>query len=300
MRIVYIAKHNSGGNDEEGSISYALEKMGHEVFKIHEKKVPIYRGKMHGDLLLFHKYQDLGRLSQFEMPKVCWFWDMVVFPNDGEMVERNQFRLKWLLNVIDAVDLVFMTDGDWAQANKSYGKLRILRQGHDERRIGIGRKDPTMTNDVLMTATRYSWGTGRREFVNWMHQTYIGRMTHVVEGKYGQQLADMMVNHGVVVAPEYPMTDLYWSNRVYLTLGYGGFLLHPVSRGLIDTFIDDTHVVYYEGREDLKNLVEYYLGHPQHRMAIAERGMEEIRQKHTYTHRCAELLSVVRRELGVS
>jgi hypothetical protein len=299
MKIVYIAKHNSGGNDEEGSISYALEKLGHEVFKIHESKVPIYRGKVHGDLLLMHKYQDVTRLPQFSMPKVCWFWDMVVFPNDGEMVERNQFRLKWLRNVIDSVDLVFMTDGDWLQSNKNCGKLHILRQGHDERRIGIGRREDNLRNDVLMTATRYGWGTGRREFVNWMYETYRGRMTHVVEGKYGQELADLMVNHGVVVAPEYPMTDLYWSNRVYLTLGYGGFLLHPVSAGLMESFQEMRHLTYYHDKHDLECRLEMYMKHPEARRHVAQQGMEEIRQRHTYTHRCVELLSVVKRELGV-
>ena len=38
MKIVYVAKHHSGDNDDEGAICYALEALGHEVVRFRENE----------------------------------------------------------------------------------------------------------------------------------------------------------------------------------------------------------------------------------------------------------------------
>lgn len=308
MKIVYIAKHHSGGNDEEGAITYALEQLGHTVDRRHEKKV-YGAPDIKGDLLLFHKWSDYGRLAEMRMPKVFWYFDLIN-SHDATLVERDNNRKEWMKNVLPIVDLGFCTDGDFVkvQCRQIPGnaftdffdaqKLYVLRQGFDERQLGIGRKQAYI-NDLLITAVRKGAGIKRMQFIESVVKDYSNRLTHQSHGVHGQNLADMIINHKIVIAPNYPISDNYWSNRVYLTMGYGGLILHPYSKALSESFMSGKHLFFYRTYGEMKDLIYRLMHNEDIRTLVVKQGEQEIRDNHLYVHRCEQMLSIVKQRLGV-
>jgi len=90
--------------------------------------------------------------------------------------------------------------------------------------------------------------------------------------------------------------------RVFETLGTGSLLvtnrLSPAS-GLEELFQDRRHLVLYENREHLLDLLHYYLEHEDEAERIAEAGHREVLARHTYDHRVEEIVcTVMARERG--
>jgi spore maturation protein CgeB len=69
---------------------------------------------------------------------------------------------------------------------------------------------------------------------------------------------------------------------LFETAGCGGFQiadLKPMSPSL---FEPEREVVTFQTRADLKEKVDFYLAHPQDRLAIAERAYNRAQKDHTY------------------
>jgi hypothetical protein len=75
----------------------------------------------------------------------------------------------------------------------------------------------------------------------------------------------------------------YWSNRVYLHLACGAFVLHPGVPGMEEFFTDGIHLAYYT--DDLFEKIDYYLSHENERREIARAGLELVRDRHTWDAR---------------
>ncbi len=296
MRIIYVAKHGSGGNDDEGAILHALRSLGHHVEPVRES-AQIHHARVRGDLLLFHKLSDLGLVKRAKVKvKVFWYFDLVEWP-DLSLAGRNKARMAWMKVMTPAVDLGFCTDGDWVAKDTS-GKLVWLTQGADERVIGRGVEKGTII-PVLFTGISKGGGTGRVEWVGQMRSRLGAMFTHVEKGVHGKDMADLVASSQVVVAPNSPVTDRYWSNRVYNALGFGAFLIHPWCSGLAEQYVNGKELFLYRSIDELQGLVESYLQLSSSREMIAERGMLRTKKEHTYRHRCVEMLKVIKERLGV-
>lgn len=302
MNIVYVAKHNSGDNDDEGAIAHALGQLGHTVVLIQEKeghKALDYKGW--ADFLLFHKWRDYKTLSVLAKHGVAcafWYFDLVD-SNDALLGNRSADRINWMGSVIPHCVAGFCTDGDWVLRDKT-GKLFHLMQGVDERTAGYG---VPYTETVVVPPIIFT-GSIRHGLVR---ENHIKRLSSVfgkdfgVVGNGGPQdrlhkkdLADLFASTKIVIAPDGPSTDNYWSNRVYLTLGHGGFLLHPFCARLADHYNPDELVMYHT-RAELEGLIRLYLENPVKRMTIRENGLNKTMTHHTYRHRCVDLLKIMAR-----
>lgn len=294
MKILYVGYHDYGCNDEEGAIAHALADLGHEVIRLHERDGR-RACEVQADLCLCHKWLDLEAMRAVRVPKVCWYFDLVSFP-ERSLARRNAERAAWALQVEDVADLLFMTDGDWVAARNS-PKVRWLPQGADGRVAGAGwTKEQDIP--VLFTGTA-NGGTGRESFVAEMREKYGPAFYHVTKGAHGRTLADLIARSKIVVAPDAPVTDRYWSNRVYLTLGFGGFLLHPFSEGLAAQYTPEGHLDMYRSRDQLHRMIDYYLPRPEDRAAIASDGLRHTLNAHTYRHRVEQMMAVVKERLGL-
>ena len=85
----------------------------------------------------------------------------------------------------------------------------------------------------------------------------------------------------------------YWSNRVYVVLAAGGFLLTPRVTGLDAQFTDGKHLVMHDGGDDLFRKIEKWLKRPRDRARIAQNGHREVHRNHTYLHRTVELMTTI-------
>ena len=322
MRIIYIAKHEAVGNEDEFAVAYALRELGHEVVEIQEDTVSGMRGtrvkgdEVSADLLLFHKWSDTAVMDRFKMRKVFWYFDLVDYPKDPSLLFRNNRRKRWMNEVLPHVDLGFCTDGEWVERAytsggatwENYKKLVWLPQGFDSRLVQYYRNDQNLYRDspgeyqrgypILFTGIGRLGGKERASFVTEMQGRYGDKFQHVESGLHGKNLSDAVCRSQIIVAPDSPISSKYWSNRVYLTLGLGGFLLHPYCENLSKDYLHGEDLVYYGNRDQLHQMIGEYLRIPEECSWIADSGRRKTLQHHTYTHRCARLLEIVKERLS--
>ncbi len=85
--------------------------------------------------------------------------------------------------------------------------------------------------------------------------------------------------------------DLYFSNRTWLTLGCGGFLLTRYVPNLEEYFTNHEHLVWFQSVEECLELIDYYLPRESERRRIANTGCEYVRMYHTFRHATAEIMA---------
>lgn len=319
MKICYVAKHGNGANGDEGAITYALEQLGHAVTCVRERdSVLTTNGRssfcdfLAADLVLSHKWSDWAVLSAIKIPKVSWYFDLVEYPSDPTLRGRDTSRREWMQAALPLVDLMFCTDGEWVRNAGTYEllaphahKLHWLMQGADERITFFGSAADLEPVDILFTGSVYKCGKERSAFVQDMTARYGERFHWVNSGPggspvYRRQLTDLIASARVVVAPDSPVAPAYWSNRAYVTLGFGGFFLHPQC-GLTEHYADGKEVLFYRDKEQLYSLIEESLARTDSdRAGIKWAALERTREEHLYRHRVEELLRVVKEKVGVS
>jgi spore maturation protein CgeB len=76
----------------------------------------------------------------------------------------------------------------------------------------------------------------------------------------------------------------YWSNRLWLTLGCGGFFLTAYVRGMENFFENKRHLVWYHSETECLSLAEEYLAKPDSRHKIARQGYHLVHEHHTFHH----------------
>lgn len=82
------------------------------------------------------------------------------------------------------------------------------------------------------------------------------------------------------------------SNRIYDALASGAVVISDPVEGLDRAF--DGAVITYRGRDELRALVERYLADADARRELAERGRAAVLERHTFAHRAARILELVR------
>ena len=296
MRILYIAKHGQKNNDDEGAITYALSALGHEVVLCHEKTASDEARHHKADLALVHHFRDFSLIRSLRMSKVFWCFDLIDWPTDSGLWERSRARKNWLRAMITTTDLGFMTDGDAVARDRS-GKLTQLCQGADERILDKPLPIYELQWEVLFAGISGGGGAIRESFVQEMRETY-GNNFHHVQNKYREELAELVRKSAICVAPDSPVSDSYWSNRIYIMLGFGAFLLHPWSKGLAEQYTQREEIVYYHSRDELRMLVEYYLERPDERARISTNAVKRTLAEHTYRHRVSKLIEAIQSRLG--
>ena len=64
-------------------------------------------------------------------------------------------------------------------------------------------------------------------------------------------------------------------------------------------FEDRRHLALYRSPQELLELIDHYLAHPEERQAIAAAGCAFVKARHTYAHRIRQLLARVGERLGL-
>ena len=297
MRIAYVANHGRGDLDDEGAIAHALRMLGHKVLCVPERT---FSGSCpRADFLLCHhinRDSRSGNLAAARMPVVFWCFDLTEFP-DAALAERNAHRVRWIKEMTELCTVGFMTDGDWVAKDTS-GKLVWLLQGFDDR-VAAQPYHPTVAFDLLLTAAKWRCGDGRNQFIRDVLVRYGARLRHLTSGAYREDLAALIARAKVVLCPDAPVSDRYWSNRVWWSTGLAGFTLHPYCARLAEMYEHDKEIVYYTTRDNLYSKIEYALQNPDYCRKVAEAGRVRTLAQHTYRHRCEVLIRTVRERLGV-
>lgn len=86
---------------------------------------------------------------------------------------------------------------------------------------------------------------------------------------------------------------LYSSDRIFNVLGACGFYLCSYFPGLERLFVNKTHLVWFKNEIEAVELAKYYLEHGRERANIKKNGYNICINKHTYTDRVKNILSII-------
>lgn len=81
--------------------------------------------------------------------------------------------------------------------------------------------------------------------------------------------------------------------RIWDVLGSGGFLLTNYQAEIPYYFEEGKDLVCFDGIEDLREKVGYYLTHEEERQEIARNGYQKVKEKHNYIERIRAMLAQV-------
>lgn len=293
--------------DKEWFVVRALERLKHEVDKISKTDTVGYHRRyildrckdFKPDILLFIKPDNIP-LGEFQAIckeagciTVIWNFDWMMYPS---------YKV-WFIPKAKCVDYVFGTDGYKPEEQEIYKKERInrflLRQGVDP--IRHCRKDEIMENDlakygcdVCFCGSLYT--NARVKLVEFLRDKYNFRLfgnrqdNQVWYEEFSKlcRCAKIMVNDNFVND-----VDGYWSDRVYLTLGHGGFLMTRYIPGLELEFVDGEHLVWWRDFNELEQKINQYLLLTAERERIAQNGYIEVHKKYTYDLRLKRMLEII-------
>ncbi|MFH1073944.1 MAG: glycosyltransferase, partial [Candidatus Firestonebacteria bacterium] len=85
------------------------------------------------------------------------------------------------------------------------------------------------------------------------------------------------------------------SSRIFESAGCGVFQLADYNEGIIDCFEPGKEIVCFKTKEELRDLVKYYLANTKEREEIAKAGQERAYRDHTFKKRMQELLEKIQK-----
>jgi len=203
---------------------------------------------------------------------------------------------------------VFTADGDHQDDFEAAGvnhHFLLPAVYHAECELGTPR--PEYKTDIVFvgahTGSYHPEYQGRQELVAWLKETYGARCAFWPEpGRHairGQDLNDLYASAKVVVGDSCfaDTATTYTSDRVFETVGRGGFLLYPRIPVLTDKLLDGVHLEYYTPRDysGLRDQIDHWI-HPDQdaeRAAIQRAGCGYVRENHSYLNRMREMLEVM-------
>jgi hypothetical protein len=206
---------------------------------------------------------------------------------------------------------VFTPDGDPASA-KRFESLGInhyyIKPGVLKAECVPGNYRESLASDVAFVGSVHGYHKEwpyRNKLHQWLSKTYKDRYVkhgHPESLVRGQDLNDLYASAKVVVGdtlcPGFKK-PYYWSDRVYETVGRGGFLIHPRITGLEEEFVDGEHLRLYDYGDftGLKSLIDQYVEDDAERKRIAATGQAFVRANCTYTERLIQAFGVMGYEL---
>ncbi len=211
-------------------------------------------------------------------------------------IMRRELEIDY--NPIFKSQIVFSTDGGHQEQFKAKGINHVcLRQGIDHKEAYIGKPTyPTKAKIVFVGSVYEEIWPYRRQLINYLTDTYKDDFLHV--GKRGEVRHDLLNNLFAtvpIVIGDSVYSPHYWSNRIYETIGRGGFIIHPMIPGLDKEFTPYKHFVPYTMGDfkGLKEKIDYFLANKEEREKIRMDGFNYCKENYTYMHRVKEFLRIL-------
>ena len=327
LRIVYLGNFSQGFTSES-HISASLEANGHKVTRLQEDAVDlrgIDEATWGADLFLWTRTEGFLRATAADM--IAWLeskrriglptasYHLDLYAGIGRRTGGLETDPFW------RTEHVFTPDGGSPRFFARHGVNHYyLRPGVFGPECVRGKVRPGMVADVVFVGTgsangayHTEWGY-RRELLAFLAKRYGKRFV-----KHGSpplnggrafirngDLNDLYASARVVVGdtlclgpedqrePRFTHRG-YWSDRVYETVGRGGYLIHPRIVGLDDEFTDGEHLRFYDygNFDQLAQIIDAALADDDHRERVKAAGIERVRNGCTYQHRAAEMINIL-------
>jgi hypothetical protein len=285
-----------------------LEALGHQVDRLQEPSTSASRildAALKSDVFVWvhtHGWNTSGIeavlavLRGERIPIVAYHLDLYMGLQRWRTYEQDPY-----MRQIDHFFTVDRLMADWLNANTPVRGHYITAGVHEPE---CYMSEPQDRFDVAFVGSKgyHPEWPYRPQLIDWLHQTYGDRFRHYGGGglpsvrgnALNQVYADAKVVVGDSLCLNFDYPD-YWSDRVYETLGRGGFLIHPYVKGMERHFEDQEHLVFYKygDFDELQFKIDYFMEHDLARKAIRIMGLEHVKANHTYVNRWQEILDTV-------
>lgn len=320
-RIVYVGNFEPG-HSTENHVSAALADLGVEVVELQESRATvelIAEACKASDLLLYTRTEGLtpstrsawlAMLAALPIPSASYHLDLYAgLRREAGLRDDPFWRTKY----------VFSADGGSEGFFKAHGINHFwLPAAVHWPECYMAKSSPEMATDVLFVGSgghragyhpEWPW---RDQMVRFLADAYGPRFSkhgHPPMGPVGTghvrghklnvayASAKVVVGDSLCLGPETAKGPIftharYWSDRVYETIGRGGFLLMPSIPGL------HPEIPTFRGGDlgDLKAKVDYWLSHDEERERLRRSLATWVRNEHTYTNRMREMLRKISEE----
>lgn len=311
MRIVFLGNFRVDFTSETHHCN-TLADLGHDVVRMQESEATgdqVLEQAMAADMFVWvhtHGWRTAGAdmrtvlqaLKRMGIPTVTYHLDLWFGLRRQQDMQQDPY---WSIQHFFTVD---KNMADWLNANSEVKGHYLPAGVYDKECYRLEPVQVPPFDVAFVGSKRYhqEWQY-RPQLVQFLQDTYGDRFAHFGnDGKWGvvrgEKLnrvyadAKVVVGDSLCINFNYPS---YWSDRVYETLGRGGFMIHPYISGMEQHFKDREHLVFYDfgNFKQLKSLIDYYLEHADEREQIRTAGFEHVKANHTYRNRWQQIIKEV-------
>lgn len=318
MKITFLGNFGVDYSSENHH-KRSLEALGHQVIALQENETPsevVLDWAMKSQMFVWvhtHGWTQPGTidmtavleyLKAADIPTVTYHLDLWFGIERQKDLENDNFYKH--IGHFFTVDKLM---ADWFNENTEV-KGHYIRAGVFGEECNVITPDqykfPELKgNDVIFVGSRgyhHEW-QWRPQLIDWLAETYGDRFSHwggdglgTIRGEALNELfakSKVVVGDSLVLGFDYPY---YWSDRVYETMGRGGFLLMPQIKGLETEFTPEELATFKFGDfDDLKKKIDFYLSNDAYRETMRKNGHLKVKNHYTYKDRWATII----KELGL-
>jgi len=309
MKIAYIGNFRPI-HSTENHLKKTLENLGHEVDPLQENgmiEAQMIQRSLKSDMVMFTRTWGTTVTNNFldvmrhnKIPTVSYHLDLYIgLKRDGN-IDTDPF---W------RTDYVFTPDGGHEDEFKAKGiNHRYIKPAVFRPECYMAPFSGEYKHDVLFVGSWLNYHPEwpyRRQLVDFLKRNYgdrLGLYGYTPDTTVRNDELNQLYRHSKVVVGDSLCLGFkhphYWSDRVYETLGRGGFMIHPWIEGMDDEFEDGKHLKFYGFNDwaELKYHIDWYIKHDEQRERIRNAGHEFVRESATYDNRMTEMLRVLRQE----
>ena len=203
---------------------------------------------------------------------------------DPEIPKKEDFS--------DVIDFMFLTNrGQLAEYKTAYNleSVYYMPQGfgpYAQHRLELPEIYDVGFAGAISSAPLHRT---RKELIDAMSRRYNVKTNNAVRNN----IAEFYSQSKTVFGASDFNSELYTSNRFYVALGCGACYITKKFQGIELLAKNKEHVLWFEDKKELFDILDYYLSHDSERNMIREAASKLAMERHTYEHRLRNILDIV-------